>query len=79
MAKKTRLCDLVHDLTTEMVDKGIYWHEAVAQFEKQFIESALTRNQGNLIRTAGAIGIHRNTLARKIAQHKISKGKPPQH
>jgi DNA-binding NtrC family response regulator len=77
MAKNTNLHDRIHELTTEMVDKGIYWSEALAQLEKQFIQNALERNGGNLVRTAAAMGIHRNTLSRKLIEHKILKKKAP--
>jgi DNA-binding NtrC family response regulator len=51
----------------EAVDKGILFSEAVDQFERCFIEEALRRNNGNIIRTAAALGIHRNTLSKKLS------------
>lgn len=40
----------------------------VQQFEWSLIERALREQQGNQCRAALALGIHRNTLARKINQ-----------
>ncbi|MBI3940549.1 MAG: hypothetical protein HY315_06915 [Acidobacteria bacterium] len=76
MPKNTKLRDLMEEMATEMVEKGIFWHEAVMQFEKHFIQTALRRSEGNLLKTAAAMGIHRNTLSKKITQHRISKENP---
>ena len=73
MPKNTKLCDLMEELAAEMVDKGIFWHEAVTQFEKHFIQNALQKSDGNIIRTSAIMGVHRNTLSKRIAGHKISK------
>ena len=51
----------------EAVDKGILFSEALDQFERCFIGEALRRNNGNIIRTAAALGIHRNTLSKKLS------------
>jgi len=75
MTRNTKLRDLMEELVGEIVDKGIYWDEAVTQFEKQFIQKSLKKNSGNLLKTSASMGIHRNTLAKKISQHKIARGK----
>jgi len=51
----------------EAVDNGILFSEAMDQFEQCFIAEVLRRNNGNIIRTAGTLGIHRNTLSKKIS------------
>ncbi len=61
-----KLKDRLESLITEMLEKGILFNEAAAQFEKQFIQKALRLHKGNITRTAQAIGIHRNTLSKKI-------------
>ena len=58
----------------EAVDKGILFQEAIDQFERCFIAEALSRNNGSIIRTAAALGIHRNTLSKKIRN---AVDKPP--
>lgn len=57
-----RLCKLVEDL----VDQGLTLDQARREFEKQFIVSALRSNEGNVTRSASAIGVHRNTLRNKV-------------
>jgi DNA-binding NtrC family response regulator len=59
----------------EMVGKGILWPEAVAEFEKLFIEEALRRHGGCLIKAAQTLGVHRNTLSKKIREYNVSKGR----
>lgn len=61
-------------LCKEMIEKGILYSEAMDCFEKCFITEVMSRNNGNLIRTATVLGIHRNTLSKKVARRKISKG-----
>lgn len=61
-----RLKERMESLCLEMVEKGILFSEAMDQFERCFITEVLRRNNGNLIRTAAILGIHRNTLAKKV-------------
>ena len=49
-----------------MVDKGVHFEDAVREFEKRFITRVLSRWDGSLTKTADALGIHRNTLSRKM-------------
>ncbi len=42
--------------------------EATLRFERVFIENRLTRNDGNISKTAEQIGIARRNLHRKIRQ-----------
>ena len=65
-----RLAQLVED----MVDKGVHFEDAVREFEKRFIIRVLSRSDGSLTKTAGALGIHRNTLSRKMEEYKIKRG-----
>ena len=64
-----RLKDRMESLSTEMIDRGIFFSEAVSQFEKGFILEVLRRNNGNILRTAGELGIHRNTLSKRLAHY----------
>jgi len=45
--------------------------EAVNEFEKKFIRRALERANGNQSRAAKVLGIHRNTLSRKVEAYKL--------
>jgi transcriptional regulator with PAS, ATPase and Fis domain len=44
--------------------------EAVAEFEKLYIQKALSRHKEHLSRTAGILGIHRNTLSKRVAAYR---------
>lgn len=67
--------DRLEETINEMVSKGIYWSEAASQFEKLFILRSLQQSNGNLGRAAQIMGIHRNTLSKKIREHRIKKGR----
>ncbi|HLA94828.1 MAG TPA: helix-turn-helix domain-containing protein [Pyrinomonadaceae bacterium] len=56
-------------LISKMLDGQILLREAIAEFEKLYIEKALTRNAEHLSRTADALGIHRNTLSKRVADY----------
>ncbi len=60
-------------LIGDMVDRGILYVEAQREFEKRFILRVLARTNGNLSRAAAALGIHRNTLSRKMAELHLRK------
>jgi transcriptional regulator with PAS, ATPase and Fis domain len=68
-----RLKDRLEVLCTEMIDKGIFFPEAMEQFEKCFILEVVSRHDGNLLRAAERLKIHRNTLAKRLAQFKAKK------
>jgi len=70
-ASNPKLKDRLEHLIADMLDKGILFNEAAVQFEKQFIQKALRLNDGNITRTSQMIGMHRNTLSKKIETYKI--------
>jgi DNA-binding NtrC family response regulator len=55
-------------LCKEMIDRGILYSEAMEQFERCFIAEVLRKNGGNLLRSASRLGMHRNTLSKKVRQ-----------
>jgi DNA-binding NtrC family response regulator len=61
----------LQQLVQEMFDKGIRYEDARREFDKQFIAHALTRSEGNLGHAARTLGVHRNTLTRKIRDLKL--------
>jgi len=67
------ISDRLEKLVEEMVDKGVHFEDAVREFEKRFIARVLGRSSGSLTKTADTLGMHRNTLSRKIAEHKIRR------
>ena len=60
-------------LVEEMVDKGVQFEDAIHEFEKRFITRVLGSCDGSLTRAADTLGIHRNTLTRKMGEYKIKK------
>ena len=54
-------------LIDEMLDGHILLDEALSEFEKLYIKKALAKNKQHLSRTAIVLGIHRNTLAKRVA------------
>ena len=63
--------ELLERLVGEMVDKGIRYDDAQREFEKRFIARVLQVHEGNLGRAAKTLGVHRNTLTRKIHELKL--------
>jgi len=62
---------LLEQLVAQMVEKGIDYHDAVREFDRRFIAEVMRKTDGNLSRAAGTLGVHRNTLSRKIKDLKI--------
>ena len=60
-------------LVEEMVTKGIRYEDAHREFEKRFISHVLVKADGNLCKAADLLGIHRNTLSRKIAEYRLRR------
>jgi DNA-binding NtrC family response regulator len=63
--------DLLEQLVGEMVEKGIRFDDAQREFEKRFIARVVSKCNGNLGKAADTLGVHRNTLTRKIQVLKI--------
>ena len=63
--------DQLEGLVSQMVERGILFDEAIGEFEKRFIKRVLDRVDGNQSRAADILGIHRNTLSRKIVEYKL--------
>lgn len=58
----------LESLINQMVEHGISFEDAVTEFEKRFIRKVLEKSNGNQSRAAQTLGIHRNTLSRKIEE-----------
>jgi DNA-binding NtrC family response regulator len=71
-SKEKVVKEKLESLVTEMIDRRIYLEEALNEFEKRFIQSALTKTGGNQTKAAQVLGVHRNTLNRKIVQYKLN-------
>lgn len=62
-------------LVEEMLDGRILLAEALGEFEKLYIKKALARNKDHLLKTAETLGIHRNTLSKRVAAYQ-TKDRP---
>jgi predicted DNA-binding protein (UPF0251 family) len=62
--------EILDALVAEMLEQKVRLDEALEEFEKQFLQTALARSGGNQCKASQILHIHRNTLARKIAQPK---------
>ena len=60
-------------LVQEMLEKGILYDDARREFEKMFIARALQRSKGNVGDAAELMGLHRNTVARKMTEYRIKR------
>ena len=57
-------------LIDEMLDGQIMLDEALSEFEKLYIQKALSRHKEHLSRTATILGIHRNTLSKRVSAYR---------
>ena len=60
-------------LIDEMLDGQLMLDEALSEFEKLYIEKALARHKKHLSRTASTLGIHRNTLSKRVATYRTQE------
>jgi Fis family transcriptional regulator, factor for inversion stimulation protein len=69
----------MESLIGEMLDGRILLDEAITEFEKIYIQKALARNSDHMCNTANALGIHRNTLSKRLAGYngKLTTKKKP--
>ena len=68
-----RLKERMEALCRDMIEKGILFSEAMEHFERCFIAEVMRKNRGNLTRAAASLGIHRNTLSKKINHRTLPK------
>ena len=66
---------MLESLVTEMVARGVHYQDALREFDKKFIAKVIDTSEGNLCKAADRLGVHRNTLARKMKELKI-KARP---
>ena len=65
--------DQLERLVQEMLDRGVLYDDARREFEKMFITRALQRSNGSVGNAADLLGLHRNTVARKMAEYRIRR------
>lgn len=55
-------------LVNQMIEHEIGYEDALNEFERRFIRNILEKVKGNQSKAAQTLGIHRNTLSRKISE-----------
>lgn len=70
-----KLREQMENLVTQMLDGHILLGEAVSEFEKLYIQKALARHRDHLSNTASELGIHRNTLSKRVSDYKAAAKK----
>ena len=63
--------DQLDSLVQQMLERGVRYEDARREFEKVFITRALQRSNGCVGDAAELLGIHRNTVTRKMSEYKI--------
>jgi len=59
----------------DMLDGHIMLDEALEEFEKLYIQKAYTRNKKRISHTATALGIHRNTISKRVNSYRAQERK----
>ena len=63
--------DRFDGLVDHLLDGGLFLQQAIEILEKSMIQGALQRNHGNQCAAAKHLGIHRNTLQRKMVAYAV--------
>ncbi len=63
-------------LVDYLMDSGLFLEQAVEILEKGMIERAMLATSGNQSEAAKILGIHRNTLQRKMMGYQIDGKRP---
>jgi DNA-binding NtrC family response regulator len=62
-------------LVQHLLNGGIFLGQAIEILERRMIEGALERSNGNRSSVSKRLGIHRNTLQRKMAEYGLGNGR----
>jgi DNA-binding NtrC family response regulator len=63
-------------LVEHLLAGNIFLGQAIELLEKRMIESALEQSGGKQTAASRLLGIHRNTLQRKMVEYELGKGRP---
>lgn len=63
-------------LIEHLLAGNIFLQEAIEILERSMIVRALEHSSGNQCAAAKQLGIHRNTLQRKMTEYEIGNGRP---
>ena len=62
-------------LVEQLLGAGIFLEEAIEILERSMIGRSLERSNGNQSAAAKQLGIHRNTLQRKMVEYSLGNGR----
>ena len=65
--------DALDRLVSVMLEKGLHYEDVRQELEKLSITRALQQSKGSVGEAADILGVHRNTIARKIAEYRIKR------
>jgi DNA-binding NtrC family response regulator len=68
-----QLKEQLERIVDEMVNRGVRFEDAQREFEKRFIARVLAKFDGNLCDAADLLGMHRNTLSRKLSEYHLRR------
>jgi DNA-binding NtrC family response regulator len=68
--------DRFDGLVEHLLDGGLFLQQAIEILEKSMIQRALEGNHGNQCAAAKQLGIHRNTLQRKMVAYEVGGTRP---
>jgi Fis family transcriptional regulator, factor for inversion stimulation protein len=68
-----QLREQLERIIEEMVNRGVRYEDAQREFEKRFIARVLVKADGNLCEAADLLGMHRNTLSRKLSEYHLRR------
>ncbi len=63
-------------LVQHLLNGNIFLEQGIEILEKSMIEAALKRSKGNHSAASKLLGIHRNTMQRKVQAYGLSNGRP---
>jgi DNA-binding NtrC family response regulator len=71
--------DKFDSLVDHLINCGFFLEQAVEILEQMMIERALKITEGNQSAASKLLGIHRNTMQRKLIEYKLAspRRKPP--
>lgn len=67
--------DRFDGLVDQLLTANIFLEEAIEILEKNMIQKALERQSGNRSAASKLLGIHRNTLQRKMVEYELGNGR----
>jgi Fis family transcriptional regulator, factor for inversion stimulation protein len=68
-----QLKEQLERIIEEMINRGVRYEDAQREFEKRFIARVMVKADGNLCEAADLLGMHRNTLSRKLTEYHLRR------